>query len=160
MVHTKSKYRMFRPLVFIAICTVLFSFAAKMGADSFEIYLNHQLVFQQYVSGQQEVKYLQLDQSLNKAEVIVYYSHCGKTGTNRNISIRDQKGQVLKEWHFPDSDGKNKAMPCKVSDILALQKKEEKIPLSLYYSSRELPGGRQLASLVFADNKQTAKNDK
>jgi hypothetical protein len=157
MEQTKRKYRIVKPMVLVAICSILFSFSARMGGDSFEIYLNNRLVFQQFVTRQEGVKYLQLDRSLYNGQVIVYYSHCGQTGKGRSITIRDRMGRSLKEWHFSDSDGVNNAMSCKVKDILGLQNSNKNAALSLFYSSRELPNGRQLASIIFADNKQTAK---
>jgi len=56
----------------------------------------------------------------------------------------------LKEWHFADASSADAAMTCKVKDIAGLKKGNGTITLNLYYSSSELPKGRQLASLVVA----------
>ena len=151
MEQTKRIIRLGMPLVLVAICSILFSFSAIMGGDSFEIYLNNWLVFQQFVTRQEGVRFLQLDRSLPDGQVIINYSHCGQTGKSRAITIRDLKGHSLKEWHFPDSDGVNKSMACNVKDILGLQNSDNPA-LSLFYSSRELHNGRQLASIIIADH--------
>lgn len=130
----------------IALCATIFSFStAKNGGDSFEIYLNGKLVLQQALYNNKEVKSLQLTQSSENDKVDIYYSHCGQTGKNRTITIKDGQNRLLKEWHFADATGKN-AMSFKLKDILSLQNKNDN-RLNLYYSSKELPDGRLLASI-------------
>ena len=150
---TAAKY-----ILLAAFCTTLFSFSMNKGGDSFEVYLNGKMVFQQYVSMHQGVKSLQLNQSLYNDEVTVYYNHCGKTGTDRTITIRDTQNKILKAWRFPNEAATPSAMNCKVKEILNLQKNNSG-SLQLYYASREIPEGRLLATLIIGtDNKTTANN--
>jgi hypothetical protein len=141
-------------LLLVSLCTSLFSFSASKGGDSFEIYLDGKMAIQQYVTMQQGIKSLQLDQSLYNDELTIYYSHCGKTGTDRSITLKDAQNRVLKIWHFPNDAASHSPMSCKVKDVLGLQKNNS--ALNLYYSSRELPAGRLLASVVISNDTKTA----
>jgi hypothetical protein len=134
---------LFTGLFFIASCVLLSSFSDKKGGDKFEIYVNGHLVLEQFVAAGKTTQTLVLGKNLSNEKIDVYYSHCGQTGTGRSITIRNAQNQVLKQWQFADA-GTRSPMSCQVKDILALQKnKDEK--LNLYYSSKELPGGRLLA---------------
>lgn len=124
----------------------LFSFSFSPGGDHFEVYLNKKLVFQQIVSQPGTLKTLALDQRNINDEVNVFYSHCGKIGNKRSISIKDGKN-VLKQWRFSDV-GENKFMALSAQDILAFQNKNLNRKLNLYYSSEEIPDGKLLASII------------
>lgn len=131
--------------VLIILCTGLSSFLASPGGDKYEIYLNNKLVLEQYVSMRTPVKYLTLHQANYNDRIDVMYSHCGTIGKNRIIVLKDGN-KILKKWVFEEGSGAT--MSWKVSDIMDLQKGREKAALKLYYSSRELPDGRLLATVV------------
>ena len=78
-------------------------------------------MFQQFVSQTASLKSLTLDQRNVNDQVDIFYSHCGKIGNKRTISIKDGK-KVLKQWRFSDVSG-NKFMPVDAKDILAFQNK-------------------------------------
>jgi hypothetical protein len=128
----------------ILCCAALFSFTSKFGADSFEIWLNGKRVLQQYVHVAKGVQTLQLTQASDNDKLDIYYSHCGQTGKNRYITIKDEKDRPLKAWKFADANGSNKAMSFKLKDILSLKKNKDS-KLNVFYSSQELPDGRLLA---------------
>jgi hypothetical protein len=143
-------------LALVVFSTVFSSFSSKMGGDSFEIFINKKLVVQQFVSHTSGVKSFQLDASNANYQVDVYYSHCGKSGTSRNIIIKDGENHLLKEWHFSDASGSNTPMSCKVKDLLNIGKTNGTSKLNIYYSSKELPKGRLLAAVLLnTDNKVT-----
>jgi len=145
----------------IVLSAILFSFSFKKGGDSFEIYLNNKMIVQQYVSQSTGVKSFQLDQGNASGQVDIYYSHCGETGVSRNIIIKDGQNNVLKEWHFPDVSGSGKSMAIKVKDILNLQKNNSVNKVYLYYSSKQLPNARLLATILLVnDNKQVVTMNK
>lgn len=132
----------------------LSSFSGKMGGDKFEIYINGKLVVEQFVAAKNSVPTIELGKYSSNQKMEVYYSHCGKTGTGRTITISNAQNQVLKQWQFADAAAQS-AMSCQLKDILPLQKnKEEK--LNLYYSSKELPGGRLLAVVTSSGEKTAA----
>ena len=149
-----SKAVIARSLI-VGLCFIFFSFSHENGGDSFEIYLNGQLVLRQYLTQVKTVQNLELVQSSANDKIDIYYSHCGQTGKGRAIAIKDEQNKLLKEWHFPDASVARSAMSCKLKDILDLEKNKNGTKLSLFYSSKELPGGRQLASIV-STKKHTA----
>lgn len=142
----------FKLMALLGLFTALSAFSGNMGGDSFTIYLNDKLLLQQFVYREEGVKSLQLDQASPNDQLMIYYSHCGKSGTGRSIILKDAQNRTLKEWHFADASGANTAMTCKVKDILNLQKGNTRI--NLYYTSRELSNGKLLAALQLGDGKQ------
>lgn len=139
-------------LVPLTLFAVLTSFSGTWGGDSYQVYVNNKLILEQYVHGQKGVKTLQLNQSGVNDQVTVVYSHCGKTGTARNITLRDGKNKVLKEWTFADyeKNGAKAAMNCQAKDIMELKKQSGQDRLNLYYSSKEMPEGKLLVYIITA----------
>lgn len=156
MQQIKSKPGAIRSMLFIMLCTLLFSFKGTFGGDSFEIYLNNKLVFQQFVSLKEGIKTFQLDQSSYNDQVNIYYSHCGKTGKARTIAIKDEQNNLLKEWHFNDAADNSQSMSCRAKELLDFQKKGVS-QINLYYSSKELPAGKLLATITLASDKKAAR---
>jgi hypothetical protein len=147
-----------RSLMLVAFCAALFSFSEKKGGDSFTIHLNNKLLLQQFVLREEGVKTLALNESAANETLSIAYSHCGKVGSDRSISARDLRDKILKEWHFVDvKEGVASAMTCRVKDILALQKSAFGNKVNLVYSSKELPQGRTLATLIASDAKASLK---
>lgn len=140
-------------MIWLALSAMLFSFT-KMGGDHFEIWLNNKKVLDQAVYKQEGVKTIQIDQLSANDQLKVYYSHCGVTGKSRAISIRDENNKLLKTWNFPDVAGKS-FMACPGKEILGLRKTAKN--LLVYYSSKELPEGRLLASMQIGDGKTASR---
>ena len=133
-------------VAFISMMLLSLTFLSfRPGGDHYEVYLNKKLVFTQIVSQPGSIKTLALDQRNVNDQVDVYYSHCGKLGTNRTIAIKDGKN-VLKQWRFSDAAGKFMSVGAK--EILAFQAKNTDRKLNLYYSSEQMPDGKLLASIV------------
>lgn len=150
-----SKYfllRLLQPIVSITLLSALFSYSSFAGGDHYEIYLNKKLVSKQLVTQNIAALTMQLDKSNYNDEITIYYSHCGVTGKERSIVLKDKNGKVLKEWKF--NDGKNiVAMTIPAKDIIDLKTKGR--DLMLFYAAKELPKGRMLTSLNLS-NKNTA----
>lgn len=144
-----------KTLALLAVCAALFSFSIYRGGDSFSIFLNNKLVFEQHVAMKEGVKSFELSKANYNDQLSIYYSHCGKPGKGRSIAIRDENNRTLKEWHFGDATNTKSSMSCKVGEILDLQKNKEG-KLQLYYSSKELPKGHLLAAIVVGDKGKTA----
>jgi hypothetical protein len=142
---------LFTGMFIISSCVLLSSFSDKKGGDKFEIYVNGRLVMEQFVTTAKTIQTLDLGKNAPNQNIDVYYSHCGKTGTGRSITIRNARNQVLKQWQFADVNSRS-AMSCHVKDILALQKNKD-ANLNLYYSSKELPEGRLLAVIKTSGEK-------
>ena|SRR5882724_6351560 len=148
-----SKAKAAKVLALGALCATLVSFTTGFGGEGFEIFINNKLVLQQFGAQTNTVKSLQLDQRFYNDQLTIKYFHCGKTGKDRTIMLKDDKNNVLKQWHFADAEAANNAMTCKVKDILDLQKKNGSTTINLFYSSSELPKGRLLVTVITGDNK-------
>ncbi len=133
----------------IALCFTAFSFTAKLGLDSYEIYLNNKLILKQSVNQPLNLRVLHLDQANDKDQLHIRYKHCNMegAGTNRSIVLKDEKGNTLKKWDFADATGADLSMAIPVKELLQLQKNHVQHELSLSYSARELPKGETLALL-------------
>jgi hypothetical protein len=129
----------------LASAVLLFSFSSPKGGDSFEIFLNGNRLVQQFVHVDNSVKTLQVTSTSVNDKLDIYYSHCGRTGTSRNITVKDEKGKILKTWKFADASGKS-AMTIMLKDLYSLEKNDQP-KFSIVYSSRELPAGKSLATL-------------
>jgi hypothetical protein len=130
-------------------------FSATAGGDSYEIYLNNKLIVRQFLHEPIDLKNLSLDKANANDQLVIYYSHCGQTGKNRSITIKDNNGSILKEWKFADAAGRS-GMTISVKELLQLQKKGNG-QLTMVYASKELPKGQALTS-VKLDNKSTTYN--
>src|SRR5688572_33153834 len=139
-----SKTNLIKRLAGIAFLALLLSFStAPAGGEGFEIFLNNKVVLQQFGNSMNTVKTLSLDQAAPDDQLAIIYHHCGKWGKNRVVTIKDEKNNTLKKWNFKDEGAR---MTCKVKDIVGVQKGNGTV-LKLYYSSSELPEGRQLVAI-------------
>ena len=144
------------PLIWVALCTILFSFSVRPGAHHFQVYLDDKMVLEQYASDKMMAPKLPLESSAN--QLVVKYSECGRTVTGRAITIKDEKNNILKEWKFEgETSGYKDGMSCKVKDIFAL-KQNGSNTLKLFYSSKEFPEGQQVALLVLNGDGKTASS--
>jgi hypothetical protein len=130
----------------VIVCIGLFSFSNNRGGDSFEIWLNGKMMLEQFVHVSSAVQTLHLNAASVNDKLDIYYRHCGQVGTNRYITIKDESGRPLKVWKFADSNGNNAAMSIKLKDISGLKKSKD-TKLNVFYSSNELPKGRELATV-------------
>lgn len=96
---------------------------------------------------------LELSAANANDRLVVYYNHCGATGRSRSISVKDDNGNVLREWKFRDAAVKNNenvpaeddAMVIPVKEILELKAKHPGLTLS--YFAQQLPAGRMLTRI-------------
>lgn len=145
-----------KTLVLFALYS-MFSINAKAGGDVYQIYLNNNLLFKQYVIEPFNLKNVKLDNVKAGDELVVHYSHCGAVGKGRRISIKDGSGNTLKEWKFSDAVGSNAGMRINAKELQELQSKNA--DLYFHYSSQELPKGRTLAMLSKTSKNVSFKKD-
>jgi hypothetical protein len=156
--QTINKKSSLAAALLLTLCVTLVSFSGRPGGqDKFEIYLNHKLILEQYVSQTMTPKYLTLHQSNYNDQIDIFYNHCGKIGKQRRIVIKDEQDRILKKRDFADASFNDGNMNWKVKDIMDLQKDRNLTKLNLYYSSAEIPAGRLLA-IVVQGNNNYAKN--
>ena len=139
----------------MAATLMLFSFTSPKGGESFEIYLNGKMIVQQALYSDKSVKSLELTSTSVNDRLDIYYNHCGQTGKNRTISIKDENGKILKTWKFADASGRS-AMTILLKDIYSLEKTSQ-VKFSIFYSSKELPDGRSLASVSLSNSNVVRK---
>ena len=145
-----------KTLMLVAIAATLLSFSSKfspaspVGGEGFEISLNGKIVLQQFGKDMENVKTLQLSSASANDKLTIRYHHCGKVGKNRIVTIKDEQNKLIKEWHFNDASTAPGDMSCSVQDIISLKKGSNNV-FKIYYSSSELPNGRQLASVIVAN---------
>lgn len=142
---------------FLRICMVMalslagLSFTTNFGLDRYEIYLNNKIVLKQDVNQPVSLRVLQLKEANKNDQLKIIYTHCSNkgAGTNRSITLKDEKGNILKKWSFANSTGADLSMSVAVSEIWSIEKVNASQELSLYYSARELPSGEMLSMLNF-----------
>ena len=140
-----KQIRFVRMMALVSLFAVASSFTTPWGGDRYRVYINNKLVTEQFVLLQKTAPVIQLDQRSQADQVSVYYSHCGKAGSARHLTIKDAQGKDLKTWNFADA-AVDAPMVCKAKDIFGLHAQK----LGLYYSSKELPAGRLLATVVLS----------
>jgi len=136
-------------LVVVFASIALCSFAVLPGGDSYEVYLNDQVVKKEHLYGRKEVPTLPLNMNTAQDELSITFSHCGKIDTGRKISLKDEKNATLKEWNFTDSPDVRNRMAIKVSAITGFRNQHS--TARLMYSAREYPDGVQLVTLELSE---------
>src|SRR4051812_34005539 len=101
-----KKYQFFPHLILTlsVLSLSLFSFTTDRGGDVFEIYLNGKQVHRQFVHVDKSVKTLQFDAFNANDKIEVFYSHCGRPGTKRVLTFRNEKNELIKELKYPDTE--------------------------------------------------------
>jgi len=152
MTQIKSNQALIKIFTLITLCLTAFSFTTKFGLYSYAIYLNDKLILQQTVNQPLNLRVLQLDKAKETDQLRITYTHCtikGGAGTNRSIVLKDEKGNVVKKWTFPDASGSDLNMAIAVKELLEVEKAYASQDLSLHYTARELPKGEMLSMLQF-----------
>lgn len=119
------------------------SFSTNGGGDYYKVLLNGRLVAEQYLTKPVTLKALSLNAANQNDKLTVYFSHCGKAGLSRSITLKNENGKTLKEWKFNDSPSEQMQLP--VGEVLNASLKQNSV--MLYYASKEIPSGRQLITL-------------
>jgi hypothetical protein len=145
-------------LVLIAIfCSVNVFADHGTGGEHFEVYLNDKLILQQGITPTFRASALPLDNLTASDKLVIHYRQChGVVAKGRSVSIKDEKGKVLKEWKFADSD--DTAMIISGNDILQLKKQYPKAEFKLCYTSTQFSENRTLAALEFKSDKTAFNN--
>lgn len=139
-----------KAFMLFALCLISFGFTARFGLDSYEIYLNNNLLLKQNINQPLNLRMLQLAKAKETDLLRINYRHCTTVkgvGTDRSILLKDEKGNTLKKWSFADATGSDLNMTVAVKELLALERSNKGHELNIYYTSKELPKGETLAFL-------------
>lgn len=118
-------------------------FSAYPGGDTLEIYVNGKQLLQQFIHMDKSVKTVSFPQPAASDKVEIYYSHCGTPGTNRVLTLKDDKNNLVKEFKFPDTKAKRASMTFTWKDL----KRSASSKLNVFYQSKEIPTARLIAVL-------------
>ena len=129
-----------RSLMLLSLAAALFAFS-EVGGDSYTIYLGDKLMMKEHVMANRPIRNIEVKGENVEDVLRVYYSHCGKTGVERSVTVNDRNKKVLKTWSFSDNDD----MEVNLRDVVSAAGNSN--TLQLVYTSRELPGGKVLAGI-------------
>lgn len=159
MKHSTFNQAFMKLFTLITLCFIAVGFTGNLGLDAYEVYLNDKLILKHSVNQPLNLRTLQLDEAGANDQLRIIYTHCmvKGAGTDRSITIRNEKGTVLKKWEFPNATGPNLSMAIPVKELLKIEKANADHDLRIYYTARELPKGEMLA-LIQMDRKSIAGN--
>ena len=143
-----KKYSVFLAVLMLCLGAASFSFTATKGGDVVEIYLNGKQVHQEFVHVDKTAKTLHLTSINENDKIEVLYSHCGLTGKSRVLTLKNEKNELIKELKFPDVNAKRSLMGFYRKDL----PKNKSSKLNLYYSSKEIPAAKLLATISWKEN--------
>ena len=138
-------------LVAIAATLLSFSSSSPNGGEGFEILVNGKTVLQKFGSDMDNINTLQLSKTSPTDKLTIRYHHCGRVGKNRIVTIKDGNDNTVKVWKFTDAPTPVGDMSCTIQDLISLQKNGN-TSFKVYYSSTELPKGRQLVSVILGNS--------
>lgn len=133
-------------IVGVLVVLLLSSFALRKGAHSYSLSVNGKEVGQYYVGAKKPMPSITLTAS---DKLSVYYNECGKIGSSRGLSVRDDQNKILKEWKFDDNQEEHTPM------TIITQGLRRNTQIGLYYTSRDVTTPQKLATLSI-DNNATA----
>lgn len=141
-------YRLISGLMALLLTSaVLMSYTPSPGGEGFEVFLNNKLVVQLFGKNMNGASTLYLEPGVDN-EISIRYHHCGQTGKSRRVDVKNEKGEIVKTWRFADNKTPGNAMKFKISEAPGLKLLAGQVRWSIYYTSSELPAGRQLALLA------------
>jgi hypothetical protein len=126
----------------------LLSFTRSFGGDRVRVYLDSQMVFEQFLYADKQVHTVSLHEGDRSKKLEVQFSHCGVSGKERSLSLREGTRE-LKKWTFPNASPSNTSMQVPVKELWEAAQKE-KSEVRLVYTSKEIPDGQVIASLQLA----------
>jgi hypothetical protein len=146
----KNLVRPVSVLLFTFVCATLLSFSLKFGGDSYTIHLNNKQLVQHYVHSKSSTPSISLNPRSGTDQVSVYYSECGKIGSQRKLTLKDNQDNILKEWGYANAKEEHTPMTFTTKEVTAANKNKVNT-LKLYYTSNEVSNGRLLATISLGD---------
>ena len=136
--------------MFVLICLTAFIGSAKAGLDYYKIFLGKKLIYERFLDKPLSLQSLPISAANANETLNIYYFQCnapGRTGNNRVIALKDDNGNIIKQWTFANAQGDKTGMAIPVKELLQLQKVNKSSLLSLYYKAEGRSGGEKLASI-------------
>lgn len=128
----------------ILLLALLSSFAYRPGGEGFEIYADGQLLLQRFGGDVNQVQSVSIAGQPTE-NLFIKYFHCGKSGTSRLITVKDNRDNLIGSFPYADSKAAQNVMKLPVASLKTLVKGNSTV--HLYYTSAELKSGRLLATI-------------
>lgn len=139
----KQKLQLLTYSLLLSSAFFLQAFTNKPGGDYFSVSLNSKLITEQYLTQKNALASLSLSGANANDQLFVQYKHCGVAGKERVITLKDEKGNGLKQWKFANVSSTIMQIP--VREIWQATGKVQNA--TLYYSSKELTNTCLLTSV-------------
>jgi hypothetical protein len=139
--------------VFVLIACASFINSAKAGLDYYSIFLGKKLIYERYLNKPLSLQSLLISTAEANETLTIYYYQCqapNKTGSNRSILLKDENGNIVKQWSFANAQNNSSGMAIPVKELLQLQKANKSRSLALYYTANDRTQGEKLAFLQSA----------
>src|SRR3954464_14448550 len=106
MQHLHVKKPLTKTFLFVFIALTAFMNSAKAGLDYYRIFLGKKLIYERYVNKPLSLENLPVSAADANETLTVYYFQCNapnKTGSNRSIALKDDNGNIIKQWSFANA---------------------------------------------------------
>lgn len=153
MQHSIFKHRFLQVFTFAALSFILLTAFTPGGQDQYSLYLNNTLIVKRFVGEPLTLKGLALDKANQNDKLIIHYRHCHGVGQDRKIILKNDEGDILKEWKFANVTDSKSEMVIPVKELLQLEKKNGRV--TLHYISNQAPKGQMLVGLNLGAKKIT-----
>lgn len=142
------KSAIIKSIIWIALCISMFSFKG-VGGEGYTIHVNNKLVVEHYVTSKSSTTpSFSLDHASVNAKLLVSYNECGQVGKKRSLTLKDDKGIILKKWDFTNAAQDHAEMRFNAKDVFAFKQKSS--TLKLFYDSDKVTG-RLLATIILGE---------
>lgn len=155
MKRLTAKSGIFLFLLSLTVFITAFSSGTRFGLDSYSVYLNDKLIISQAVNKPLTLESLQLNKANASDKLIIYYSQCNvenKLGKSRSLVLRDNNGNIAREWKFSDARAGKTSMEIPVKELLQMESKLISGQLSLYYTATGMEQAQKLVNLKVQGN--------
>jgi hypothetical protein len=140
----------------IALIAVLASFS-PFGGEGFTLHVNNKLLAENYFTSKSTTPRVSLGALADNDQISIAYNECGKIGSDRMLTLKDESGKALKEWKFSDSPKVAAPMNIMAKEILSFKKTDQKT-FTLIYTSKAVPN-RLLATLSLGSEAQASSKN-
>lgn len=158
MQRLHAKKPLFKTSLLLFIALTAFIGSAKAGLDYYRIFLGKKLIYERYVNKPLDLKSLPITTADANETLTISYYQCqmpNGIGNNRSIALKDENGNIVKQWSFAKTQGDNNGMTIPVKELLQLQNANKSHALALYYTAEGRTGGQKLASIPTASKDVT-----
>ncbi len=135
--------------IFVSLLFVFASYNSFADTvDYYRIYLSNKKIFEvaePFFNSSINNKII-LDSSNRRDTIQVFYVHCAKGTSEKQVKLADSSGSVLQTWNFHNADD-SRALSIPVERIRRIKKAKPGLKLYLYYYDEQVLEGQLLTLL-------------